>query len=313
MLFEGSEKKLEVVVASEVGDLRTRGDDFWYRLVQSVDAQVLSKLHRADCDAYLLSESSLFVWEHKFTMITCGRTTLVQALPIFLQTVPIDKIEFLVFERKNEYFPRQQKTDFFSDLDTIRRLAPGHAYRFGHAGEHHIFLFHLDRPFKPARGDVTTELLMHHIGGAARDLFGSKGQQIATIRHYLQLDGIFPGYAWDDYLFEPVGYSVNGIKGKRYVTIHVTPQDGGSYVSLETNADFGENLSQVLSQVVTRFQPQSFDVMTFRPDDKQVSFEAPDYWRVNRVEEKLKCGYRVNYTSHYLTHSAVQPSQILEV
>jgi S-adenosylmethionine decarboxylase len=313
LLFEGSEKKLELVVSPEIGDLRQRGDEFWSRLVLSVGARILSKLSRADCEAYLLSESSLFVWDNKFTMITCGRTTLVSALEEFLESVPVEKVDALVYERKNEYFPRLQKTDFFSDLERLRRIAPGYAYRFGHAGEHHIHLYQLDRPFKPARGDVTTELLMYHIGGAAFEIFACENQTEKVIREYLRLEEIFPGYAWDDHVFHPCGYSINGIKAKRYVTIHVTPQDGGSYVSFETNVDFGESLTQVLSQVVSRFQPQCFDVMTFRPDDKNVPVEAPDYWRVNRVEEKLKCGFRVCYTSHYLTNPAVQKAQIIEV
>ncbi len=313
MLFEGSEKKLELVVSSVVGDLRQRGDGFWDKIVRSVGARILSKLTRAECDAYLLSESSLFVWDNKFTMITCGRTTLTSALQEFLKEVSIDDVDALVFERKNEYFPRLQRTDFFSDLEILQTIAPGYAYRFGHAGEHHIHLYQLDRAFKPARNDVTTELLMYHIGGAASEVFGCTNQDPKTIRAYLQLEALFPGFAWDDHVFQPCGYSINGIKAKRYVTIHVTPQDGGSYVSFETNVDFGERLTENLSQVVNRFQPQCFDVMTFRPDDKNVQVEAPDYWRVNRVEEKLQCGFRVSYTSHYLTNPSVQRAQNLEV
>ncbi len=309
MLFEGSEKKLEVVVATAAGPLRALGEEFWKSLVESVGAQILSKLSRADCDAYLLSESSLFVWDNKFTMITCGRTTLVSALTGFLKRISVDQIDAIVYERKNEYFPRMQQTDFYSDLDVIQQVAPGFAYLFGHAGEHQLFLYHLDRPFKPSRSDVTSELLMNHIGGLAKDVFTKCNQSAQDIRAHLQLDQIFPGFAWDDHVFEPCGYSVNGIKGKRYVTIHVTPQDGGSYASFETNVDFGESLPEVLSQVLSRFQPQSFDVVTFRPDDKNVEFHAPDYGRTNRIYEHLKCGYRVHFTSHYLVNSAIQSAQ----
>lgn len=313
MTFEGSEKKLEVSVTPEAGNLRSRGEEYWTRLVQSVGAQILSKLNRADCDAYLLSESSLFVWDHKFIMITCGQTRLVQALLDFTKDVAVDHIEALIYERKNEYYPRLQDTDFAADVRTIRQLVPGFAHQFGHTGEHHIFLFHLDRAYKPSRSDVTTELLMNHIGGTGRELFTKPDQSASAIREFLQLDAIFPGYAWDDHVFQPFGYSVNGIKAKRYVTIHVSPQEGGSYASFETNVDFGESLPEVLSQVIQRFQPQSFDVMSFRPDDKSVDFNAPDYWRVNRVQEHLKNGFRVHFTSHYLTHAAIQAAQPYEV
>lgn len=312
MTFEGSEKKLEVSFSSEAGNLRSRGEEYWSRLVQSVGAKILSKLNRGDCDAYLLSESSLFVWDNKLIMITCGQTRLVQALLQITKDFPAEQIEALVYERKNEYYPRLQDSDFAADVELIKQKVPGQAYQFGHTGEHHVFLFHLDRQYKPSRNDVTTELLMNHIGGVGREVFTKSGQTTTAIREFLKLDQIFPDYAWDDHVFEPFGYSVNGIKQKRYVTIHVTPQEGGSYVSFETNVDFGESLVEVLSQVIQRFQPKSFDVMSFRPDDKTVDFNAPDYWRVNRVQEKLKNGFRVAFTSHYLTHAATQSAQNFE-
>ena len=61
MFFEGSEKKLEVVVKPEAGSLRQKDESFWKQLVQASRAQILSKISSESCDAYLLSESSLFV------------------------------------------------------------------------------------------------------------------------------------------------------------------------------------------------------------------------------------------------------------
>ena len=37
----------------------------------------------------------------------------------------------------------------------------------------------------------------------------------------------------DDYIFEPCGYSMNGLEGGAFSTIHITPEDGFSYASLE--------------------------------------------------------------------------------
>jgi len=37
----------------------------------------------------------------------------------------------------------------------------------------------------------------------------------------------------DDYVFEPCGYSMNGLEGGAFSTIHITPEDGFSYASLE--------------------------------------------------------------------------------
>ena len=37
----------------------------------------------------------------------------------------------------------------------------------------------------------------------------------------------------DDFVFEPCGYSMNGSEGKGFSTIHVTPETGYSYASVE--------------------------------------------------------------------------------
>lgn len=44
---------------------------------------------------------------------------------------------------------------------------------------------------------------------------------------------LMPGLDIDDYVFEPCGYSMNGIRGTGFVTIHITPEDGFSYASVE--------------------------------------------------------------------------------
>lgn len=44
---------------------------------------------------------------------------------------------------------------------------------------------------------------------------------------------LLSGAAIDDYLFDPCGYSMNGLEGSAFSTIHVTPEDGFSYASVE--------------------------------------------------------------------------------
>ena len=77
MFFEGSEKKIELVVNSKVKDLRALGDSFWEEVVGKCQAEILSKISSSRVDSYLLSESSLFVWSDRFIMITCGQTQLI--------------------------------------------------------------------------------------------------------------------------------------------------------------------------------------------------------------------------------------------
>ncbi|KPM03074.1 S-adenosylmethionine decarboxylase proenzyme-like protein [Sarcoptes scabiei] len=49
------------------------------------------------------------------------------------------------------------------------------------------------------------------------------------------IDTIIPGMMIDDHLFTPCGYSMNGLLEKYYMTIHVTPEQNFSFVSIETN------------------------------------------------------------------------------
>ena len=73
MIFEGSEKKIEVIVDQSIGDLRKKGDEFWSVIVEACNAEIISSIKNDEVHAYLLSESSLFVWENSFLMITCGK------------------------------------------------------------------------------------------------------------------------------------------------------------------------------------------------------------------------------------------------
>ena len=44
MVFEGSEKKIEVIVNSSVGDLRKMSKSFWSRIVSKCDAEIISEI-----------------------------------------------------------------------------------------------------------------------------------------------------------------------------------------------------------------------------------------------------------------------------
>ena len=66
----------------------------------------------------------------------------------------------------------------------------------------------------------------------------------------------------DDYVFEPCGYSMNGILGGAFMTIHVTPEPGFSYASCEFHA-FADNVldpAAAVAAVVAIFQPARFVV-----------------------------------------------------
>ena len=294
MFFEGSEKKVEVVTAPEAGSLRKLGKAFWSSVVSKAQADILDIISNEHCDAYLLSESSLFVWHDRFLMLTCGTTTLVDALLHFLDQVSLEHIRFTSYQRKNEYQSHLQKSSFDEDIDRLRQRMDGKAFRLGHLDSHHNYVFHLDKSYQPETDDSTNEMLMYHIKGPNADYFRCSQQTVEGIRERLQLDTILPGFQISDWLFEPFGYSVNAIKGDRYATFHITPQEDSSYVSFETNLDLEQN--PIVPVLLGALNPGSWDLIGFNarqslPDDHT-------YFCVSRCDLPLECGYDMSFR-HY--------------
>ena len=296
--FEGTEKKVELVVSGRAPDLRGLGRQRWREIVAAAQASVLSCLETEHCDAYLLSESSLFVFERKMLMITCGETRLVDAVAELLKDVAAEDVRFLVFERKNEMFPQQQPTSFQQDVRALNKLLPGRALRFGAENEHHLHLYHLERPFDGEPGDVTMEILMHGLDRAAAALFDlQRGAVDSAAARNVAMRRILPGYRVAEHLFEPSGYSLNGVRGKHYATIHVTPQEHGSYASFETNFPFGDDPAELCKEVLDVFRPSAFDLVLF--DQGGGSFTPPAGYEVrSQVTQRIDCGYHVRFLSH---------------
>ncbi|MCW7555343.1 S-adenosylmethionine decarboxylase proenzyme [Endozoicomonas gorgoniicola] len=294
MFFEGSEKKVEMVTAPEAGSLRAMGKDFWAGVVTKAQADILDTISNEHCDAYLLSESSLFVWHNRFLMLTCGTTTLVDATLHFLDHFPLEHIHFASFQRKNEYQSHLQKSAFEEDIERLSQRLEGCAFRLGHLDSHHNYVFHLDKPYQPESDDSTSELLMYHIKGKNADYLRTEGQTVEGIRNQLRLDEILPGFAISDWLFEPFGYSLNAIKGDRYATFHITPQEDSSYVSFETNMDLESN--HVISVLLEALNPGCWDLIGFNAD--QTLPEGQDYQCVSSCDLPLSCGYDMSFR-HY--------------
>ena len=93
--FEGAEKKCELIVRSDI-DLRSLPPRFWHALVAACSAEVLSVVSNDDCEAYLLSESSLFIWTHRMLLITCGRTRMIQSIHHLLDHLGVQGGEIVV-------------------------------------------------------------------------------------------------------------------------------------------------------------------------------------------------------------------------
>ncbi|KAJ5947554.1 hypothetical protein N7466_000569 [Penicillium verhagenii] len=169
--FEGPEKLLEVWFAPSANELGAAGPDglkrvpseIWKDMLDLVNCQVLSVVGSDDVDAYLLSESSMFVWPHKLILKTCGTTTLLSGLPRILEiatlfagfpraTAPsscgiaVAATPYRVFySRKNYLFPDRQLGPHRSWRDEVRNMDQlflnGSAYMIGKMNGEHWYLY----------------------------------------------------------------------------------------------------------------------------------------------------------------------------
>lgn len=287
MGFEGAEKKFEIVTNN--ARLLKRPESFWAKTVGLAGAQILSKVSNTEMTAYLLSESSLFVWDNRIVMLTCGRTSLIKALLHVLEEFGPENVDLLTYERKNEYYPLQQETDFARDVALIQKKFKGHAFRFGSETDHHLFLFHGEREFRPAGIDSTLEIFMYD--------FKYDVEEGVDLE---KLGRILPGFKIDDHNFDPCGYSLNAIRGSDYYTIHVTPEENCSYASFETNVKLGNRVGTVLKKVIEIFKPHSFDVVYFHPKKALKPFDLRPFLQRDYYNQSISCGYEVGFSTYYL-------------
>ncbi len=295
MLFEGTEKKFEILVGPDGPDLRALGRAFWDDIVAASRATVLSRISSEELDAYLLSESSLFVNQRWAVMITCGRTTLIDGLLRLLDRIDERHFLSLIYERKNENFPAEQPTSFSQDVARLRARLDGADLVFGDPRGDRISLFHLHRPHRPDADDATLELLMHDIDERTAALFAAVGPGREALRREIGLHELLPGFAIDDHIFSPQGYSLNAVCEASYATMHVTPERGGSYSSFEMGWGFTALQGrQTVAHLLEVLRPARADVLVFA---REFDPEAlpPGYRCDRRGGERLSCGYPVQY------------------
>ncbi|MFG1498664.1 adenosylmethionine decarboxylase [Halobacteriovorax sp. XZX-3] len=310
MIFEGSEKKAEIIVKDGLNLLEIP-DTFWAQLVEKAKATILSSVKNDKLKAFLLSESSLFVWEDRMLIITCGQTTLIQAIDFFTSEYGKDSIKQLIFQRKNEYFSHMQHSTFMDDIKLLENKFNGTALRFGNIDDHHNYIYFLDQEYTPSADDHTYELLMYEISCEARKLLTDENVTKDQIRDLLKLDKILPGFELDDFVFNPYGYSLNAIKDDNYFTCHITPQEECPYISFETDID----MKEIASVLIDAMEPISYDFIEFCPNQDGtcgLNVNPGEYKAKTQVESFLKCGY-IMYFSHFykLRTNRLKPYKLL--
>ena len=178
-------------------------------MLELVNCKVLSIVESDHVDAYLLSESSMFVFPHKLILKTCGTTTLLCGLPRILEIAALvaafphalanqtigtgtAAIPYRVFySRKNFLFPDRQRGPHRSWRDEVKSLdrlfLGGSAYMIGKMNGEHWYLYLtepntiLTPPATPDRAETKTRMLDLPISKASLTPFKDDDDQDETL------------------------------------------------------------------------------------------------------------------------------------
>ncbi|VEN40329.1 unnamed protein product [Callosobruchus maculatus] len=225
----------------------------------------------------------MFISKRRFILKTCGTTTPLLCLqPLLLlaeQYGGFTKVEDLFYSRKNykrpelQIMPHQHFDQEVALLDTL--FPDGAAYCLGAVNKDCWYLYTLNPiPKKTIISDITTaacdeadqtlEILMTDLDPEIMAIFTKEECLNATeATKKSGIDKIIPNMVIDDFLFEPCGYSMNGVtKNGCYMTIHITPEPDFSYVSFETNIP-SSSYREIIQKVLDTFNPGKFTVTIF--------------------------------------------------
>ncbi|KAF9916502.1 spermidine resistance protein [Lobosporangium transversale] len=129
--------------------LRIVPKPIWDEMLAIVKCQVLNSIQNDCMDAFLLSESSFFVYPHKLILKTCGTTTLLMALPKILEIAQnycgLEKVWRVFYSRKTFMFPERQlhvHRDWKDEVAFLdRHFEHGAAYTVGKVNGDHWCLY----------------------------------------------------------------------------------------------------------------------------------------------------------------------------
>ena len=324
--FEGIEKLLEVWFDEDgkaCQDLRNITKDEWSEMLNHVNCEIIGVKSADGMTAYLLSESSMFVSKNRFILKTCGRTTLLKAVEPLLKLVKekcqFEKVLDVFYSRKNYQRPELQESiqsTFDREVGTLDKIfdSAGAAYALGRINRDCWYLYTIER-VGVLQADQTLELLMQDLDPDKMKTFTKEfAKDGADASKKSGISDLIPGTTIDDFLFEPCGYSMNGIlPNDQYFTIHITPEASFSYVSFETNVS-EESYQELIGKVLDIFRPGKFLMTLFANQDskaKQYHKELSNFgmWDTYKRHDHQFCLLKNYYLTYSMYHreSSEQP------
>lgn len=272
MVFEGCEKRLELQFQQRGGaTMRAHSVSAWIDVVAAAGAVVLSHTQEVQFDAYVLSESSLFVYDGCVVLITCGQTRVFDAIARVLDLARECKmvLSTLWYSHCDFAFPQLQPPEHqttHNEREALLRMFPDSFYSVVGAQQQrqlHAFtcarLPRTDRPLLAIYMQGIPEHVCAHYTQSSPMASG------ADMARQAGLDACMAAYGRrvDAHAFSPCGLSVNGVmhEGGGHWAVHVTPENSNTYVSFEAVA--GRSWHQSLMRaLLSLFRPDAACVVT---------------------------------------------------
>jgi S-adenosylmethionine decarboxylase len=215
------------------------------------------------------------------------------------------EIDWVGYSRKNFNFPDDQlfphgsfhqELDYLASHRSLSERLSGNGYTLGPVTSDHWFVFVADKTIRGKNLDADTDRVLNimmfdidmnvankfyyeqyqnqkaeqqQLGDILLDDEETKKIETARVSDEMTkaagIDKLVPGSVIDSRAFEPCGYSMNAILFRSYATMHITPEEGSSYASFETNQKVSSYAS-LINNVVRTFRPKRF-VMTLMADE----------------------------------------------
>lgn len=233
--FEGPEKRLDLYFSSSGKNPFNLNLKDWTPFLRAAECQIISSLLSPSCHMYLLSESSLIVKPHHVILKTCGTTQPLK----FLQELYKENfiLSSLLYSHRNFIFPQDQPFPYSSrdeEIKSLIDLLPREGSHKTMTTPDWIGIFWIKDP-TTSQAPSFCEISMT---GLSRDIT-SKFYSVSKENGHKVITRLLGTEDIDYYQFEPLGVSVNGLS--KETTIHITPEDDFSYLSVEKNEPFDSN------------------------------------------------------------------------
>merc|ERR1719379_3304745 len=222
-------------------------------ILKTANCEILSKVTNTNCDvkkarrqrgctAYLLSESSLFVYDNRIVLKTCGKTTPLAALPELLElggkkggSAGPRHVSTVLYSHPAYFRPELQEPlyrHFDHECRFLESYFPeGEAHHLGPQGRGVDLFVANYLPSDVISDFVQAEVYVTGLGSEALEKFGqAKSGAVSDFWDVQKCEHL------DEFRFEPYGYSANALRTGFYSTVHASPQPSCAYMSWSTNA-----------------------------------------------------------------------------